>query len=90
MSLLKRISIATTAVALAGILGLSSVARADCPACSTALLACGQGVVAAFQSCISTARTRTATQACIATASQGLSMCQANFSACIATCTPAK
>ena len=88
-SLLQRTKMVTCAVAVAGLLGFASIARADCPACSTVFLACGQSVLTTFQSCISAARTRAATQLCIGVARQGLSMCQGNFSTCIASCTPA-
>ena len=88
-SLRQRISVVTCAVALAGIVGLAPVAHADCTACGSTLITCGQSVLVPFQSCITAARTKAAAQMCIAAAGQGLNMCQANFNACIAACTPA-
>ena len=88
-SLLRRIGILGCVASLASVVALASPARADCTACGTMLVTCGQTVLTTFQPCITAARTRMAVQLCITAASQGLTMCQRNFSTCIASCTPA-
>ena len=86
-AVLRRVSIGVFALSL---VAFASGARADCPACSTALLVCGQTVITAFQSCISMARpSQAAIKVCVSAAKTGVAMCQNTFGSCIATCTPA-
>jgi hypothetical protein len=86
MSLLKRISLATGAVAIAGIIGLASVARANCSDCGSDMVACIHAVVATFESCITTAHTRASKQACGTVAHNEIKECQTNHSICIGAC----
>jgi len=90
MSLLKRLSIGTFGATLVGLMVLTSVARADCPACATMLTMCGQSVLTTFQSCITGPKTRAAMQACVSAGTQGFGACQSTFAICIAACTPAE
>jgi len=84
-----RMMTAIGAITIGAVIVLAPPVQADCPDCGTAFVACGQTVLAAFQQCLGSARTRTAVQACLIAANQAVATCQTQYAACIGTCPPA-